>query len=198
MAVSRALAALLALLALAASAPTTRVSGNMNGFPYAIANPHPNGLWTGEYLTLDPSAGASPLEYFDVYSPPITTRYAQVFWTALDEVPLPADVVARFQNKTMAIRGYECNQVMKGAAADGKGDIAVPISAAYNHHHTAYIKAAHTELRRVPVVPGDPLLLHGHGGTGTNEVWQKRQRWWQRCRQRRNGTLGRQQKERGG
>ena len=39
----------------------------------------------GEYASIDPA-----LEYFDVYSPPIKTLYAQVFWTQMDAVPLPA------------------------------------------------------------------------------------------------------------
>ena len=104
---------------------------NMNGFAYSIANPHPNGKWTGEYGKIDPT-----LDYVDVYSPPISTLYAQVYWTMMDLVPLPPTVVQRFANKTMAIRGYECNQAMETA---GGIDIPVPISAAYNHHHTAWI-----------------------------------------------------------
>ena len=108
--------AFLLLAAVAWAAP------NMNGFPYAISNPHANGKFSGEYEKIDPA-----LEYFDVYSPPITTRYAQVFWTTLPPVPLPDDVVSRFEGKTMAIRGYECNQVMMSV----NGDISVPISAAY-------------------------------------------------------------------
>jgi hypothetical protein len=131
---------------------------NMNGFPYQIANPNANGLWTGEYAQIDPS-----LQYFDVYSPPIVTRYAQVFWTSMDAVPIPADVAAKFSGKTMAIRGYECNQVMKSK----DGDIPVPISAAYNHHHNAIIKSKHAELRKFPATPEDVEFSHG-----ASEVWK--------------------------
>ena len=131
---------------------------NMNGFPYKIANPNTNGKWTGEFAQIDPT-----LQYFDVYSPPITTRYAQVFWTMMDPVPLPADVVSRFANKTMAIRGYECNQVMKSE----DGDIPVPINAAYNHHHGATIKSKHAVLKKVPATAEDSMLNHG-----AQEVWK--------------------------
>ena len=70
---------------------------NMN-LPYAIANPHANGKWTGEYAKIDPE-----LEFFDVYSPPITTVYGQVFWTMLPPAALPAEIVKRYNDKTMAI-----------------------------------------------------------------------------------------------
>jgi hypothetical protein len=148
-----------ALLLLPVAGVRVHAAPNMNGFPYEISNPHANGKWTGEYSTM---AGPA-LEYFDVYSPPITTRYAQVFWTMLAEVPLPADVVARFANSTMAVRGYECNQVMRSAS----GDIPVPISASYNHHHTAYLKSSHAALRRLPATARDAMFSHGAG-----EVWK--------------------------
>ena len=51
------------------------------------------------------------VEYFDVYSPEIRTRYSQVFWTMMDAVPLPPDLVARFDGKVMAITGSEMDQV---------------------------------------------------------------------------------------
>ena len=38
-------------------------------------------------------------------------RYADVFWTMMDPVPLEKDLVARFKDKTMAIVGYETDQV---------------------------------------------------------------------------------------
>ena len=89
------------------------------------------------------------VEYFDVYSPLIETRYSQVYWTMMcgaahppsvlctalrwltvscgrPPVKLPADIVARFDGKTMAITGHEADQVFKGE--DGKPDVSVPIT----------------------------------------------------------------------
>ena len=37
-------------------------------------------------------------------------RYGEVFWTMMDPVPLNADLVERFKDKTMAIVGYETDQ----------------------------------------------------------------------------------------
>ena len=55
------------------------------------------------------------LRYFDVYSPTIKTLYSQVFWKSLEPVPLPADVVRRFDGKAMAVVGYEVDQVRRTA-----------------------------------------------------------------------------------
>ena len=38
-------------------------------------------------------------------------RYAEVFWTMMDEVPLDPELVARFNGKTMAVVGYEADEV---------------------------------------------------------------------------------------
>jgi hypothetical protein len=112
--------------------PVVRVSGlanlapNMNG-EYGIANPHNNGKFSSNYSQLHPTA-----EYFDVYSPPISTKYGQVFWTMMDEVQLDPQLVQRFDNKTIAIVGYEADQVI--VSKDGAGKIisdkdqSVPIS----------------------------------------------------------------------
>lgn len=80
------------------------------------------------------------VEYFDVYVGPITHTYAQVFWTALAETPLPSDIVKRFDGKGMAIVGYEVDQVRRKGSKDVDGsilqeDVSVPINVAYNHHH---------------------------------------------------------------
>ena len=44
----------------------------------------------------------------------------------MEGTPLPADIIARFANKTMNVVGYECNQVQRTA----DGDIPLPINAA--------------------------------------------------------------------
>merc|ERR1719440_2674853 len=81
--------------------------------------PNMNGLYS-----LSPSGGADPektknlfpknfkdypggVEYFDIYSPPIRSLYSQVFWKSLPPVSLPADVVAKFDGKAMAVVGFE-------------------------------------------------------------------------------------------
>ena len=38
-------------------------------------------------------------------------RYGEVFWTMSDPIPLDPDLVARFKDKTMAVVGYETDQV---------------------------------------------------------------------------------------
>ena len=38
---------------------------------------------------------------------------SEVFWTMMEPVDLPQDIVKRFANKTMVIVGYETDQVQK-------------------------------------------------------------------------------------
>ena len=38
-------------------------------------------------------------------------RYGEVYWTMMDSVPLKKQLVERFQDKTMAVVGYETDQV---------------------------------------------------------------------------------------
>merc|ERR1711892_196367 len=83
------------------------------------------------------------VEYFDAYSPPISTKYGEVFWTMMDPVPLDKELVERFSGKTMAVVGYEVDQVMKTET----GDVSVPIIWAYNHHYCAYLTGAMSEMR---------------------------------------------------
>jgi hypothetical protein len=63
------------------------------------------------------------------YSPPITSLYSQVFWTGLDPVDLPADIVKRYDGVGMAVVGFEVDQVRKGAGPNGE-DISLPINVA--------------------------------------------------------------------
>lgn len=76
-------------------------------------------------------------EFFDVYSKPIRTRYGEVINVfnfsadAPSTVPLPAEIVRRFNGSVMAITGFETNIVEFGA--DGAERL-VPCTAMYNHH----------------------------------------------------------------
>ena len=67
-----------------------------------------------------------------MYSPPISTRYGQVYWTMMDKVPLPDAIVKRFDNKPIAIMGYEEDQVFANGTS-------VPINWAYNHHYVPVV-----------------------------------------------------------
>ena len=42
----------------------------------------------------------------------ILIRYGEVFWTMMDPIPLDANLVNRFKDKTMAVVGYETNQAI--------------------------------------------------------------------------------------
>ena len=79
--------------------------GNMNGKPgqYKIANGNPA---SPKAYSTDYNA-----EYFDVYGPTIKTRYSEVYWKMQEAVPIPEAIRKRFHNKTMAIVGYEVDQV---------------------------------------------------------------------------------------
>ena len=102
-------------------------------------------------------------EYFDVYTPELATQYSQVFWRDMNNHPLPAAILKRFINKTIAIVGYEHDQVMvyptgqPGVNPDL--DVSVPINWAYNHHYGAYITDNSSSLTLVRDL--DPLTHHG-------------------------------------
>ena len=83
---------------------------NMNG-NYTIGN-QPSGLGV-QFDTAHAHYGptAAPVEWFEIYSPPIRSQYSQVYWTMQDAVPLPKDIVERFDGKVMAVTGYEADQV---------------------------------------------------------------------------------------
>ena len=110
----------------------------------------------GEYLTststnLDPARqtfntdyASKGHEYFDVYSPVINSTYGMVYWTQMDDVLLPDHIIKRFANKTIAITGYEMDQVFH--PSDTSGEVSVPINFAYNHHYVAWIKGVNSEM----------------------------------------------------
>merc|ERR1719500_186410 len=128
-------------LELAVGTPVTKTITNMNGL-YTISNANPeSGVeWNSEYNTF------KDVEYFEVYSPPISTKYSEVFWTMMEPVPLDAALVSRFQGQTMAIVGYESDQVI---VTEDQPDVSVPITHAYNHHFEAYLSGSLSEMRKV-------------------------------------------------
>ena len=63
---------------------------NMNGDIYDISNRNTssNKKFSTQFNKINPN-----VEYFDVYSPPITSRYADVYWTMMDPVKLPQNII---------------------------------------------------------------------------------------------------------
>ena len=147
-------------------------SGNMNGRYYVKAggsNPEFASSWNDDYAS-------KGYEYFDVWAPEMATHYGQVFWTDQGATTLPPDIIKRFANKTMAIVGYEQDQVM--VTPTGKPgvnpseDVSVPINWAYNHHYMAWMTGADSELRKVPIAEGDDVYANGaHGQTEVNKAF---------------------------
>ena len=105
------------------------------------------------------------VETFDVLSPPMTTRYSQVWWAPLAPSPMPDDIIKKYAGKKMAIVGWEIDQVRR--MPDGS-DKSVPISATYNHHYVASMIGGEARYTQVQLDgPHDPRasdLMVGHGG----------------------------------
>jgi hypothetical protein len=125
------------------------------------------------------------LEYFDVYSEPIATLYGQVHWRAHPTVKLPDDIIQRFENKVMAIVGYEVDQVR--IMDDENNHIeeqeetqqqSVPITWAYNHHYGAFLLNSRTtrlvpknnnkKKKQVIATPAEATQLHHDTGHTTH------------------------------
>lgn len=105
----------------------------------------------------DYDGGFGKAEFFDIYSPEITSTYAEVVWKTLDTVPLPPAIVKRFAGRPMAVIGLEWDQVRRTPA----GDVSVPMNVAYNHHYGTTLLGADAELVRVDA--GDPRVpTSGH------------------------------------
>lgn len=138
---------------------------NMNGAPgqYKIANGDAS---KGIHYQTDYQS-----EYFEVYSPAIKTRYSEVFWRGMAPVPLPQEIIQRFANKTMAVVGYEVDQVRRNPK--GGEDIPVPITHAYNHHYCSWLvnsKKAKLVKIRAPEEMIRSGLTHGSEDHWVTEV----------------------------
>ena len=133
----------------------TKSYDNMNGDVYDISNR--DLLSSVKFPTIFTNINSS-YEYFDVYSPPITSRYGDVYWTMMDTVKLPQNIINRFRGKTMAIVGYEQDQVFKN-------DISVPITWSYNHHYEAYLLGSKSTLMNVShnLLNKDDYGQYNHG-----------------------------------
>lgn len=105
------------------------------------------------------------VEAYDVLSPPITTLYSQVWWAPLAPVSFPEEMVTKYANKTVAIVGWEIDQVR--VLPDGT-EQSVPISATYNHHYNLQMIGAAAKFKKIWLNgPQDPrakeLLRASHG-----------------------------------
>lgn len=119
---------------------------NMNGNVYDISNR--NTTSNIKFSTLYNEINET-YEYFDIYSPPITSRYADVYWTMMDPVILPKKIVNRFKNSIIAIVGYETDQVFVIDSKNNSKDISVPITWTYNHHYEAYLHSENTQMIKI-------------------------------------------------
>ena len=106
----------------------------------------------------------SSMEYFDVYSDPITS-----IWGCLldydESIKLPQNIIDRFNNKVIAITGYEMNQVIINNGVETP----VPITWAYNHHYLAYLLDKNTQLVKVNHTNQND---HGQFNHGAREFWK--------------------------
>ena len=101
------------LVAIVAAAPVGETGSptGMNPVDYVIANP------TSHSEAKRNHRG----EYFEMYGPPRTSQYSGVVWDN-QITPLPAGIVARFNDKVMAITGMEV--AMTAPEWDGVSEMA--------------------------------------------------------------------------
>ena len=130
---------------------------NMNGpHLYGIANPNmSSGYFSTNFTDITPNA-----EFFDVYTTPITSKYADVYWTMMPEIPLSKEIVSRFNNKVMAVTGYEMDQVI--VHPNGTEE-SIPCSWSYNHHYVAHLQGANSKMIKVNTDPNYAMWDFSHG-----------------------------------
>ena len=157
----------------AAAAITPTTEPNMNGEYLLAPTPKaPNPKWSTNFK--DYPGG---VESFTVYAGPITSTYAEVFWTSLPEVNLPDDIVKRFKGKGMAVVGFEADQVRKGAGPNGE-DVSVrkcahQLPRAYD---TAYMASCPS-----PYCMHGHLMQHPNGCRGQLSTWRTTTTTQPRC-----------------
>ena len=92
-------------------------------------------LHAGEYTIANPRPGHSKSaahrgEFFELLGPPKTGHYGDVNWHP-ETMQLPPEIIARFDNKVMAVTGMESDIVYVNA--DGS-HTSIPCTEHYNHH----------------------------------------------------------------
>jgi len=111
---------------------------------------------------------------FDVLSPVVSTLYSQVWWAALPAVRLPQNVIDHFNDKTMAVVGFELDQVRQ--LPNGSYE-SLPMTFAYNHHFESNMVGKYSRMEKVKITgPNDERLSdmqRSMGGHGIPEPWKK-------------------------
>jgi hypothetical protein len=93
----------------------------------------------------------------------IETLYSQVFWTGLPPVDIPAEVQAQFAGgKAMAVVGFEVDGVVRTPG----GDVSVPESVVYNHHHNTNLAGADARIEEIRLSGPDDPQIKEHGLAG--------------------------------
>ena len=134
--------------------PSSR--SNMNGI-YALSSTPKQDVSKFPKQYRDYPGGAN---YFDVYSPVITSLYSQVFWKGLEPVSIPSQVREEFDGKVMAVIGFEVDQVR----VDERGsEVSVPINVAYNHHFETRMAGKKSSFERYRQSVHRTRTGHGHG-----------------------------------
>jgi len=123
----------------------------LNPVPYTISNPPP--AFAGKTY---PFIG----EYFDVETDVLPTQYSQVYWQTMRPILLPANIISRFQNTSIAVTGFEVD-VRRRNPQTGVEE-SVPAYQSYNHHYSPNIISSLARLRLD--ANGQPMGEdHGHG-----------------------------------
>ena len=131
---------------------------NSGGLPYRISNA-PD--FDTEWILKDPS-----VMFFDSYSRPIKTLYSQVHWTNHGNLPLPEEVVKRYdgsdesKSDIIAVVGYEIDQVRVDPTTGQ--EVSVPITWAYNHHYMAFLLGEQEDGEAVSMIniPSTQAMKH--------------------------------------
>ena len=82
-----------------------------------------------------------------------------------------ANIVKKFDEKTMAVVGFEIDQVFKGE--NGAADTSVPINVAYNHHFESEMLGKGAVVKEIKINPSDPRYNSmGHGRPDPNVLYE--------------------------
>lgn len=124
-------------------------------------NPIPGGYRIGNALPgYESKQWSFRGSFFEVRTAEMETRYSEVFWTSLPDVPLPADIVAKFKDKNIVISGFEVD--VKRMNNKTGVEESVPVFESYNHHYGPALVSSYAEMDRDEF--GQPTGPdHGHG-----------------------------------
>jgi len=101
------------------------------------------------------------VRFLESRSETISTLYSQIWWTMGPVAKFDAALVSEYDGKTMAIVGYEWDQVITNK--DGS-ETPVPVTWSYNHHYSARVVGKGAKMYRKPLASKeDPAYRHmGH------------------------------------